>query len=67
MTKSLKCKAVVSEEVRRTAGLAADALKRTDVEVRDRDEPITVRTAEDPAVLASLLGVGAGHLHRLGF
>jgi adenylate cyclase len=60
MTKSLKCKAVVSEEVWRTAGLAADALERTDVEVRGRDQPITVRTAEDPAVLASLLGVGDG-------
>ena len=55
MTKSLNCKAVVSEEVCKTAGLAADALKRIEVEIRGHDAPMTVRTVEDPTVLASLL------------
>jgi adenylate cyclase len=55
MTKSLNCKLIVSEEVCETAGVASDALSRTDVEIRGHDEPMTVRTAEDPTVLASLL------------
>ena len=55
MTKSLNCKAVVSEDVCKTAGIADDALTRTQVAIRGHDEPMTVRTAEDPTVLASLL------------
>ena len=55
MTKSLNCKAVVSEEVCKTAGLADDALKRIEIEIRGHDERMTVRTVEDPTVLASLL------------
>ncbi len=55
MTKSLNCKAVVSEEVCKTAGIADDALTRTQVAIRGHDEPMMVRTAEDPTVLASLL------------
>jgi adenylate cyclase len=55
MTKSLNCKAIVSEEVCKTAGIPSDALTRTDVAIRGHDEPMTVRTAEDPTVLASLL------------
>ena len=55
MTKSLNCKAVVSEDVCKTAGIADDALMRTQVAIRGHDEPMTVRTAEDPTVLTSLL------------
>jgi adenylate cyclase len=55
MTKSLSCKAIMSEEVCKTAGIPSDALTRTDVAIRGHDEPMTVRTAEDPTVLASLL------------
>jgi adenylate cyclase len=55
LTKSLDCKAVVSEEVCKTAGIPADALTRTEVSIRGRDEPIAVRTAADPTVLVSLL------------
>jgi adenylate cyclase len=55
MTKSLNCKAVVSEEVCKTAGIPDDALTRAQVTIRGHDERMMVRTAEDPTVLASLL------------
>jgi adenylate cyclase len=55
MSKELDCKVVVSDEVCRTAGLAEDALTRTQITIRGHDEPITVRTEKDPTVLASLL------------
>jgi len=55
MTKSLNCKVVVSEEVCATAGIAADALARTQVAIRGRDQPMMVRAAEDPTVLGSLV------------
>jgi adenylate cyclase len=55
MTKDLDCKVVVSEEVCKTAGVNSDALTRTAVAIRGRDEAMTVRTAADPTLLASLL------------
>jgi adenylate cyclase len=55
MTKALNCTIIVSEEVCKNAGIAAAALTRTEVSIRGRDEPMTVRTAVDPTVLASLL------------
>ena len=55
MSKELDCRVVVSEEVCKTAGLAEDALTRTQITIRGHDEPITVRTEKDPTVLASLL------------
>jgi adenylate cyclase len=55
LTKSLDCKAVLSEEVCKTAGIAPDALTRTEVAIRGRTETMIVRTAADPTVLASLL------------
>ncbi len=55
MTKTLECRAVMSEEVCSTAGIAVDPLKRHHVEIRGRVEPMTVFTAEDPTVLASLI------------
>jgi len=55
MTKDLDCKVIVSEEVCKTSGIPSDALTRTDVAIRGHDEPMTVRTAKDPTVLAGLL------------
>jgi len=55
MTKTLNCQVIISDEVYGTAGLDGDALARTEVSVRGRNEPITVRTAADAAVLADLL------------
>ena len=55
MTKVLNCKVIVSEDVCKTAGIAANALTRTDVEIRGHNKKMTVRTAEDPTVLSSLL------------
>jgi adenylate cyclase len=55
MTKALNCTVVVSEEVCRNAGIAPDRLTRTDVSIRGRDQPMVVRTAADPTLLATLL------------
>jgi adenylate cyclase len=55
MTKTLNCTVVISEEVCRSAGVAPDSLTRTDVPIRGRDQPMTVYTAADPTLLASLL------------
>jgi adenylate cyclase len=55
MTKTLGCAVVVSEEVWKNAGVAADALKRTEISIRGRDQPMTVCTAADATLLASLL------------
>ena len=55
MTKALECQLVVSDEVCATAGIVAEALLRTQVAIRGRDEPMVVRTVTDPAGLVSLL------------
>ncbi|MFL6813744.1 MAG: adenylate/guanylate cyclase domain-containing protein [Bradyrhizobium sp.] len=55
MTKTLNCTVVISEEVCKNAGVATDGLARTDVSIRGRDQPMTVRTAADPTLLTSLL------------
>ena len=55
MTKTLNCTVVISEEVCNNAGIAPDRLARTDVSIRGRDQPMTVCTATDPTLLASLL------------
>jgi adenylate cyclase len=55
MTKSLACEAVISDEVRATAGLDADALPQHDVEIRGRNEPMIVRTVEDARTLSALV------------
>ena len=55
MTKTLNCAVVVSEEVCKNAGLAPEKLTRIEVSIRGRDQPMTVSTAEDPTLLASLL------------
>src|SRR3954470_17608635 len=56
MTKPLACEAVISDEVRTTAGVAADALPQQQVEIRGRNEPMIVRTVADTRTLAALVG-----------
>jgi adenylate cyclase len=56
MTKSLACEAVISDEVRVTAGVTAEALPQQQVEIRGRNEPMIVRTVTDAAALAALVG-----------
>lgn len=55
MTKALACEAVISDEVRVTAGLADDALPAQEVAIRGRNEPMTVRTVETTRVLSTLV------------
>lgn len=55
MTKGLACEAVVSDEVRATAGLAADALPELEVAIRGRNEPMIVRTVADARSLSLLV------------
>ena len=55
MTKSLACEAVVSEEVRVTAGLAADDLPQREVDIRGRAEPMKVRVVAQAKTLAPLV------------
>jgi adenylate cyclase len=55
MTKSLACEAIVSEEVRITAGLAADALPQQQVAIRGRTEPMIVGIAAHANMLSALV------------
>ena len=55
MTKTLNCTVVISDEVCNSAGIPPNALERTEVSIRGRDQPMTVCTAADPTLLASLL------------
>jgi adenylate cyclase len=55
MTKILGCEAIVSEEVRATAGLPADALPRQEVEIRGRTEPMIVRSVTSVKTLSALV------------
>jgi adenylate cyclase len=55
MTKSLACEAVISDEVRATAGIDADALPQQEVAIRGRNEPMIVRTVEDARMLLALV------------
>ncbi len=55
MTKTLACQAVVSDEVRLTAGLADDALPEQEVAIRGRDEPMAVRIVADTRELVGLI------------
>ncbi|MGZ5877010.1 MAG: adenylate/guanylate cyclase domain-containing protein [Bradyrhizobium sp.] len=55
MTKSLACEAIVSEEVRVTAGLPADALPQQQVEIRGRAEPMIVRFIITAKTLSALV------------
>ena len=55
MTKALACEVVISEEVRTTAGISADALPQQQVEIRGRAEPMQVRAVTDAKTLAALV------------
>lgn len=54
MTKTLPCQAIVSEEVRSTAGLPA-VLPQQEVAIRGRAEPMVVRVVTDASQLAALV------------
>lgn len=58
MTKTLGCEAIISEEVRRTAGLADDALPQQEAVIRGRDEPMAVRVVADARQLSALVAGG---------
>lgn len=55
MTKALACEAIISDEVRATAGLADDTLPAQEVAIRGRNEPMTVRTVETTRILSALV------------
>jgi len=55
LTKSLECEAIISEEVRVTAGLAADGLPQQEVAIRGRAEPMIVRSVTDAKTLPTLV------------
>ena len=59
MTKALSCEAVISDEVRATAGLPADALPQQEVEIRGRNEPMIVRSVADARTLSTLVDAKA--------
>ena len=56
MTKALACEAIFSEEVRITAGLAANSLPEQEVAIRGRNEPMIVRSVTDARTLSALVG-----------
>jgi adenylate cyclase len=56
MTKSLVCEAVISEEVRISAGLPADALPEQEVAIRGRAEPMIIRAVKKAKTLSALIG-----------
>ncbi len=55
MTKSLACEAIVSDEVRMTAGLSADGLPQQEVAIRGRAEPMIVRSVQSAKTLSALV------------
>jgi adenylate cyclase len=55
MTKNLGCEVVLSDEVRATAGVAADVLPEQEVPIRGRAEPMLVRTVVDARTLAAIV------------
>jgi len=55
MTKQLTCEAVISDEVRITAGLADDVLPQHEVPIRGRNEPMIVRSVAETKMLTALV------------
>ena len=55
MTKTLSCQAIVSEEVRVTAGLSEGDLPKQEVTIRGRAEPMVVRVVADARTLSALV------------
>jgi adenylate cyclase len=60
MTKVLECEVVLSDAVRKTAGLPDDFLPFTNVAIRGRNEPMLVRTAVKASMLAAGSEIRAG-------
>ena len=58
MTKALSCEAVISDEVRATAGLAADTLPSHEVAIRGRNEPMIVRSVMEAKMLSGVVEEG---------
>jgi adenylate cyclase len=56
MTKNLGCETIFSEEVRVTAGVAADGLPQQEVAIRGRSELMMVRTVTSAKTLSTLVG-----------
>ena len=55
MTKSLACEAVISEELRVTAGLPADGFPQQEIEIRGRAKPMMVRCVVDAKMLSAFV------------
>ena len=55
MTKTLACEAIVSEEVRITAAVAADDLPQQEVAIRGRAEPMSVRVVANARILSTMV------------
>jgi adenylate cyclase len=55
MTKILECEAIISDELRSTAGLTTDALPQQQVSIRGRIEPITVGAVKNAKILSALV------------
>jgi adenylate cyclase len=55
MTKSLACEAIISDEVRATAGLSAAALPAQEVTIRGRNDPMIVRTVADTRKISAMV------------
>src|SRR6476661_3878234 len=55
MTKTLACEAILSEEVRMTAGLPPDGLPQQEVAIRGRAGPMIIRSVTDAKTLTALV------------
>jgi adenylate cyclase len=55
LTKELGCGVVMSDDVRKAAGIAEDAMPSIEVAIRGRADPLIVRTVESAAALPGLL------------
>jgi adenylate cyclase len=55
MTKTLACEAIISEEVRVSAGLSEHELPQQEVEIRGRAEPMMVRAVAQARMLAEFV------------
>lgn len=55
MTKTLNCTAIVSDDVCINAGVRPEAMKRTEVAIRGRDQAMIVYAVADTTQFASLL------------
>jgi adenylate cyclase len=55
MTKNLACEAIVSDEVRITAGIAPETLPEQEIAIRGRSEPMTVHPVARAETLSALV------------